>query len=603
LEPLCSGGPPPIPNVQRNRHLIPRAGVPLLSRALLPGQAFLDILVAASTLCPLALHWHRLARACVTGAPATGVLVVSLPLMSSDDLALGVVAALWAQMRFIRLTVLVVSCEQPLSVWLQPSDRTAGALRVGALVATLMCIAFPGPLTFFASLSTTLSLGWACLPYEVDNSGTYGLLADLNLWCGFAWAATSGHDAALGWQQSAPALRTIFGTTYAFAALAKLNSDYVNVRKSSCTVFTLLVGEGFVPAALSRRLIALLGDGAVLSLLHLALVLLEAVEVLIPLLLPLAPLRWSLGTAWAFHLLLGSIAYDYSVIAVASLVACAPPAQVVHLAWRVTSPPARLAATALALLGCRRLEAQRCRELGSPEHLASLLWLCALRPALWWTAPRPRRLAWQVRWGPGRRGGAAFGRGQRPGPVPRLQTVATWAMFSNLHVEGGRTNHWFWSASWQPFRFCRELATVEATDVEQLRTYHTFSQFDAALEGERSPIQAFAARTGCAMKSHANSVLGRGGAVTTIFPYRVPLWQLRRMISVEVLGTERGTDFFVEYSVLGQPGRRRFEVKDGKISPASDPVLASPPPLLLQKLLSFKSVPVAERDCGVCHGP
>ncbi|CAK0878644.1 unnamed protein product, partial [Prorocentrum cordatum] len=414
LEPLCSGGPPPIPNVQRNRHLIPRAGVPLLSRALLPGQAFLDILVAASTLCPLALHWHRLARACVTGAPATGVLVVSLPLMSSDDLALGVVAALWAQMRFIRLTVLVVSCEQPLSVWLQPSDRTAGALRVGALVATLMCIAFPGPLTFFASLSTTLSLGWACLPYEVDNSGTYGLLADLNLWCGFAWAATSGHDAALGWQQSAPALRTIFGTTYAFAALAKLNSDYVNVRKSSCTVFTLLVGEGFVPAALSRRLIALLGDGAVLSLLHLALVLLEAVEVLIPLLLPLAPLRWSLGTAWAFHLLLGSIAYDYSVIAVASLVACAPPAQVVHLAWRVTSPPARLAATALALLGCRRLEAQRCRELGSPEHLASLLWLCALRPALWGPILEPpsgrRRAhaAWPGRCAGGRDGAAVL---------------------------------------------------------------------------------------------------------------------------------------------------------------------------------------------------
>ena len=145
-----------------------------------------------------------------------------------------------------------------------------------------------------------------------------------------------------------------------------------------------------------------------------------------------------------------------------------------------------------------------------------------------------------------------------------------------------------------------------ATDSELLKGYHTFSGFDAAGEGTAgivSPLQAFARRNGCEMVSHANSVLGRGGAVTTIFPYRVPLWQLRRMVSVEVLGAERRKDFFVEYSLPGEKATRRFEVRDGKLSPASDPLLATPPPLLLQKLISFKSVPVDERDCGVCHGP
>ena len=54
------------------------------------------------------------------------------------------------------------------------------------------------------------------------------------------------------------------------------------------------------------------------------------------------------------------------------------------------------------------------------------------------------------------------------------------------------------------------------------------------------------ARTGCAMTIHANSILCRAGSFSTVFPYRVPLWQLRRMVSVEVKG-----DFYVEYSTRG----------------------------------------------------
>ena len=97
------------------------------------------------------------------------------------------------------------------------------------------------------------------------------------------------------------------------------------------------------------------------------------------------------------------------------------------------------------------------------------------------------------------------------------------------------------------------------------------------------------------------AVLGRGGAVSTVFPYRVPLWQLRRMVSVEVLPTTRS--FFVEYSLPGQTARCRFEAVGGRLSPGSDAALARPPPLLLQKLVAFKSVLVDDRDCGVCHGP
>ena len=97
------------------------------------------------------------------------------------------------------------------------------ALRVSALAALLWCIAAPSPVALFATLTTTLALGWACLPYEVDNSGTYGLLADANLWCGMCCAWATGRTASEGWQLCAPAARTIFVTTY--TALRPLQSS------------------------------------------------------------------------------------------------------------------------------------------------------------------------------------------------------------------------------------------------------------------------------------------------------------------------------------------------------------------------------------------
>ena len=72
------------------------------------------------------------------------------------------------------------------------------------------------------------------------------------------------------------------------------------------------------------------------------------------------------------------------------------------------------------------------------------------------------------------------------------------------------------------------------------------------------------------------------------------------MVSVEVLPTRR--DFFVEYTDSGG-ARCRFEVRGGEMVAGSDPRLARPPLLLLQKLVSFKSVLVDDSECGVCHGP
>lgn len=518
--------------------------------------------------------------------------------------ALHVLTALWCQMRFIRLVVLICCRDESLVEWLRGEH---GRLRAAALLATLIGMAFPSPAALAACVLTTLGLGWVCLPYEVDNSGTYGLLSDLNLAAGLVWAwldpAVSAED---GWQASAPAARAIFVMTYAYAAFAKLNSDWARVRKSGCTVFTLLIAHAFVPARLSRRVLKVIGDRGALLVLRGVLVALTLVELANPVLLCCGPLRAATTIVWAFHLAMASIAYDYSVIAVCSMVLCAPPAELAaNLAW-VTTAPARSIAVGAALIELWRLASKRACELGSAEHVVATLWLCALCPALWLSAeattppslfarsdhiPLPLLVSgWTLLV-------ATIVNGA--GPYLGCKTCATWAMFSNLHTEGGHSNHYLVPAWLQPFGLARDLVTVFATDAPRLSSYHTYSAFDTVFEGETGPVAEFARRTGCAMVSHANSVLGGGGAVATVLPYRLPRWQLRRVIAVEVLPSKR--DFFVEYEAV--EGRRRFALQAGKLTAGSDPALTVAPPLLWRKLMCFKSVLVEERLCGVCHGP
>jgi len=310
----------------------------------------------------------------------------------------------------------------------------------------------------------------------------------------------------------------------------------------------------------------------------------------------------------------------------ASLVLCAPPALVLRLSWMSSAPLARLVFTATALMGCWRLEAQRCRELGSSEHVLSLLWLCLLCPASWipaGTSTPPGLLALPPLPLPFAASGTALlllTLLNGLGPYLGYKTAATWAMFSNLHVEGGWTNHWLVPASWQLCGMAADLVTVVQSDVELIRDYHTHSCFGATFEGnDISPLQSFARRCGIRCVSHANSVLGRGGDVSVVLPFRVPFWQLRRLISLEALPTRR--DFHVEYIATSEPAvppaggegasggkgpggrRRRFEVRGGRIVGDSDRRLAAPPCWLLAKLIYFKSVLPADRDCGVCHGP
>ena len=164
-------------------------------------------------------------------------------------------------------------------------------------------------------------------------------------------------------------------------------------------------------------------------------------------------------------------------------------------------------------------------------------------------------------------------------------------------MEGGCSNHSLFSARWQCCSWASDLVELMATDNDFLKGFHTYSHIGGGGQ-DTHPIAVFAKRTGCEVVSHANSVLGQGEGVSYAFPYLLPYWQLRRIISVQVLPSSRS--FFVQYRRLATGKTHCFQVKDGMLLPGSDKQLMKPPHLLLQKLITFKSV-LSER--GLCHGP
>ena len=54
-------------------------------------------------------------------------------------------------------------------------------------------------------------------------------------------------------------------------------------------------------------------------------------------------------------------------------------------------------------------------------------------------------------------------------PYVGLKTETSFAMYSNLHTEGGRTNHWFMSPRLQVWNYQRDLVRVRRTSVSQIQ--------------------------------------------------------------------------------------------------------------------------------------
>ena len=175
-------------------------------------------------------------------------------------------------------------------------------------------------------------------------------------------------------------------------------------------------------------------------------------------------------------------------------------------------------------------------------------------------------------------------------------------MFSNLKVEGGRSNHYLfllcpWLQRLAPFKMLEDVVTVTDSDHERIRHYMRRNGSPERCPSLTGMIKRLGLQYGCI--SHGNSSMGGGGPGGTdensVLPYLVPYTQLRMLVS-----ETRETDFFVAYERGG--AACRFEMRGGGVVAGSDARLRVPLPTPLNKFLFFRAIQTPEVDeRGWCY--
>jgi len=604
-------------------------------------------------------------------------------------------ACSWCAMLLVRSVVLLRAKRLRFGQWIRGSS--SGACGGAAMAACCAVLLVPTSRVGFA-VATGLSAAfqWASLPHQLDNSGFFALLTNVQL------LAARG-DARL----VASGVRRVFVIMYAAAAFAKLNDGFVDERRGATTVFVVHSLEAWVPSWLKRRIVlgrntknntatSSSADAAVLKWLGRTAAVVLATEVAIPVTLVAVP---TVGArlAWAFHVVLCATAFDFSVTAVATLplfyLSMSRGDYAAAVAWCFGSVATRLLVVFAFLamvfpVGRARTAATKSAVATSPwggssTQAAAAVLVVALYPGAWarHRSPVPL-LSWNVPSAALRLGDddddASTPRSRddaspldslcwvsaaataactvvavvnAAAPYVGLRTHGTWSMFSNLRVEGGRTNHWLVPARVGRFGYCAEDVTVLATNADAVRWHHTRDATFAAAPPQKKDdgagsfnkdhhstttkgggggggLELFAGlarRRGLATVIHSNSPLGgsESSGAQPVLPSAMPFLQLRHLCSGLVDTTTTATSaardskkkkkkadtkapgggFFVEYLENSHGGRRRrFEVdaQGNLVGTSNDPRLAVRPNLLQRKLCYFRATPPDERSaCAI----
>jgi len=317
---------------------------------------------------------------------------------------------------------------------------------------------------------------WQALP-EAPNHWYFSGLVSLGV--ALVCAAARGEPGAVA--AKLPGLaRWSLAAVYFFSGFHKLNTSYFT-PKLSCGV--LLYGKLLraVPVLPAGDWAAMAGAGVGAGM---------------ELSLAAALALWPAGRRWValagvlFHAALGLMQYRrFSLIAFALLAAMSPEVGGRLVEWsRWTLPVrARHAGAAVALCGAVAVLA----ALGSPDawrwlvaHMGEPGEILGFVPAAAVLAVCAGSVAWQGRGGAASSyPAAAFPKAAVPAlmlmllsgaaPYLGLQTLNTFAMYSNLRTEGGWSNHLLalvlMPGGWQAFGFQHELVRVEETNVASLR--------------------------------------------------------------------------------------------------------------------------------------
>lgn len=539
----------------------------------------------------------------VAAAPLAEAAGAAAARCATSDEAFLVFACLWGQMQLLRLCASLCRNQLTLLEWLTSAGPRAGTM----LLSSVMCVAVPNEATILAAICSSLASAWALMPDDVDTGGVYELLVHVNLLAGLLWSLLTGRPACEGWSASGPAVRCLLVLVFSFAALARLNADYHDVRRSSSTVLAIQFLDSLgASLGIQPRAVKMLGERVVTIFLWALLLVLEALGLAVPVLLLCGRVTAGLAIAWVLALALATTTvFDASCLLVASLPFWVPPNRVLLLRWMTVSPTARGVGVAAAVVLMSPTLLQRSSHAVWRLHLLSVMWLLAANP-LQYTAVGSLPLQTP---------GCERASGITPSgfiqhvarltvllallngacPYLGLKTQSTWSALSNLRVEGGVSNHLLIPAWLQPFSYTRECVTVTKTNVPALQELHIASGGAASLR----LLKGFVERTGTLSSVHSSAPLcsepGETPRWDAVLPYEVPFFQLRRVVAIQTMPLLQ--DFFVEYLHCGAP--HSFKVQNGAPLAGLDPRLAREPPALLWKFLAFRSAPAGERG-GLC---
>eukprot|EP00747_Dinoflagellata_sp_TGD_P209840 gnl/TRDRNA2_/TRDRNA2_83212_c0_seq2.p1 gnl/TRDRNA2_/TRDRNA2_83212_c0~~gnl/TRDRNA2_/TRDRNA2_83212_c0_seq2.p1 ORF type:complete len:405 (+),score=31.57 gnl/TRDRNA2_/TRDRNA2_83212_c0_seq2:120-1334(+) len=392
----------------------------------------------------------------------------------------------------------------------------------------------------------------------------------------------------------------IFVLHYAFAAFAKLNSDWFDKRSSCTTTFAVATLDRF---ALHSAFMPPWEEWTLLALCMAPFVMAVWEGIIAPLLIIPRFRLIGIAVVGSLHIVLWPIAWDYAPPIVWMLSLWAPRACGSALAFMTTSNTA----CAVTTLAIAMLAAANFMQKDAVLHLSEVIFLFWYGNFLlgllncWASKPLNRieltevslQLPASVRFWRRLPAHAVIVVTVLNGASPYLgvRSQSTWSMFSNLRVEGGATNHFLFPVATQPFGLLRDIVHVNATDYVLLQSFHQVVFGDSGLS---SPAGEFAHRHGLDAHLVVNSPMLSGlseltnsSAALDASSFTMTRSTLRRLVTVDCPDKCR-RDFFVEYE--GKKGHvSRFEVKAGVVVHDDGQLAATPFPYLMQKLLWSRS--------------
>eukprot|EP00942_MAST-04A_sp_MAST-4A-sp1_P000592 g592.t1 len=521
---------------------------------------------------------------------------------------------LYAQARFIRIIIWLNYHKGDMKYMI-----TKHRIALFSMISSIVAMLFPSPYTFMAALAFTFIHDYSIAPYDLDNGGTFEMISSFMLFIGMLTTYFNDDNFIQGLERGAIFVRPIFILLYFAAAFAKANKDYMDYRKSSNTVFTILI------LAESGMDTDIVSDTTWKNILKMNLIVLAFIEWLIPGLFLFGYIKIGFIVNWLFHLALGIPAFDFSTAATSVLpyfLMMNDSDMISNFEFMTIGLYAKVIAICLIILLCIKLPQHG--AVGAPVQLVWLIWTINLLIGLIYICmsscgndhhniSSPQCFASAMNFYQDFTSSydnsnmsiffflivefIAFGYFILIclAPYIGLKTHATYTMFSNLRVEGNITNHYLWRPWMAIFPYTSNLITLVETDNAIVDNF-------MELVGQTGSLEKLIKRLGLFYQISANSNHGNGGhSGLRVFPYRIPEFELRCLIRDSFT---LQSSFYVKW--ISADGRQcKYEVVDNVITVDTENIEKRNKNIpfynsVVRKFMFSRALLVKDEDCGIC---